>query len=335
MRVMGVRENDRVIGVDVGGTKIAAAAIDADGQISWRVRRPTPVGSPAETLEAIAAAVEEVMDAGELRPAHIHSVGLGIPGLVDPATGVAIASVNLEWRNVPVKATLEQRLGMPCTIENDVNAAALGEIGYGVARGLQNVIYLVIGTGIAAGIVIEGRLYRGSHGMAGEIGHAVIRPDGPRCKCGARGCLEALVAGPGLAERAVRLWEANDDGRSSADAPVHSAVQASVAGEDVFAAAKEGDSRATLLLSRAGEDLAFAMQFLLLAYDPQMIVLGGGVMESSDMVLPAMMRALERQAQESWIFASIFDPQRIKPSQIQADIGILGAAALARQQSSP
>lgn len=332
---MEVRENDRVIGVDVGGTKIAAAVVDEDGQISWRVRRPTPVGSPAETLEAIAAAVEEVMDAGGLTPAHIHNIGLGIPGLVDPATGMANASVNLEWHNVPVKAALEQQLGMPCTIENDVNAAALGEIGYGVARGLQNVIYLVIGTGIAAGIVIDGRLYRGNHGMAGEIGHAIIRPDGPLCKCGARGCLEALVAGPALAERAARLWEANGDKSSSINVPVGGDAQTSVAGEDVFAAAKEGDSRAALLLSQAGEDLAFAMQFLLLAYDPEMIVLGGGVMESSDMVLPAMMRALERQARESWIFASIFDPERIKPSQIQADIGILGAAALARQQSSP
>lgn len=331
---MGVRDNDMVIGVDVGGTKIAAAVVDAEGQISWRVRQPTPVGSPAETLEAIAAAVEEVMDAGGLTSAHIHSVGLGIPGLVDPETGVAIASVNLEWRDVPVKATLEQRLGIPCTIENDVNTAALGEIRYGVACGLQNIIYLVIGTGIAAGIVVDGKLYRGSHGMAGEIGHAVIRPDGPLCKCGARGCLEALVAGPALAERAAQLWEADEEG-DPAGAPVHRAVQASLAGEDVFAAAKEGDSHAALLLSQVGEDLAFAMQFLLLAYDPQMIVLGGGVMESSDMVLPAMMRALERQAQESWIFASIFDPERIKPSQIQADIGILGAAALARQQSSP
>lgn len=308
-----------IIGVDVGGTKIAAALVRERGCISNRVRRATPVGSAAETLKAIEQTARMVLDDAGLDAEQVSGVGLGIPGLVEPETGVAIASVNLGWQDVAVKASLEAALGMRCAVENDVKAAALGEIKYGAARGLRNIIYLVIGTGIAAGIVIDGKLLRGAHGVAGEIGHAILRPSGPLCKCGARGCMEVLVAGPAIAER-VQQWPVDgDDGSVASD---------SLEAEEVFAAVRAGDAAATETLGAVAADLAFALQFLLLAFDPEMVVLGGGVMESGEMILPAVLDRLSQQAAASWVFASLFEPSRIQVSEIQADIGILGAAAL-------
>lgn len=256
-----------------------------------------------------------------LLPTDIYAVGLGIPGLVDPVRGVGIASVNLNWRNVPVRAELQERLGLPCFIENDVKAAALGEARYGAGRGLDSLVFLIIGTGIAASVVQNHTILRGSHGIAGEIGHAIIEPDGPVCKCGGRGCFEALASGPAIAARAVAKLQA---GGSS---PLASLPE--ITAEDVFEAAAGGDPLALQTIREVAAYVAFVVQFLALAYDPQVIVLGGGISLTGNLFFDPIRHALEKQARENWVFREMYSPELVQVTRMGADIAVIGAAALA------
>lgn len=310
-----------VVGVDVGGTKIAAALVDADGVPLHRVRYPTELSSPHATLDSIARAVDQVIEEAGLLPTDIYAVGLGIPGLIDPVRGIGIASVNLNWRNVPVRAELQERLGLPCFIENDVKAAALGEARYGAGRGLDSLVFLIIGTGIAASVVQNHTILRGSHGIAGEIGHAIIEPDGPICKCGGRGCFEALASGPAIAARAMAKLQA---GGSS---PLASLAE--ITAEDVFDAAAGGDLLALQTIHEVAAYVAFVVQFLALAYDPQIIVLGGGISLAGNLFFDPIQQALERQARENWVFREMYSPELVQVTRMGADIAVIGAAALA------
>jgi glucokinase-like ROK family protein len=309
-----------VVGVDVGGTKIAAAVVDAEGRISGRVRLPTEASSPQATLDCIARAVDgSIQEAGIARN-QILEVGLGIPGLVDPQDGIGINSVNLSWQNVPVKVRLEARLHLPCTIENDVKAAALGETRFGSGRGLDNLVFLSIGTGIAAAIILDRRIYRGLNGMAGEIGHAMIRPDGPLCKCGGYGCFEALASGPAIAARAEKELQNHRESTLTG---------MKVSAESVYTAAAEGDALALEVARAVGEDVAFVIQFMALAYEPQLVVLGGGVPRAGRTFLDPVIQALDRQAEENWVFKAVYKPGFLQVTKLGGDIGVLGAAALA------
>jgi glucokinase len=329
---MGNREQKHlervVLGVDVGGTKIAASAVDARGNLLGRIQISTDISSPQATLSCIQNAVEQAISRSSLSRSDIQSVGLGIPGLVDPESGFGIASVNLGWRDVPVKAWLEERLGLPCHIENDVRAAAFGEARYGAGRGLDNMVFLIIGTGIMA-VVIQGScIYRGTNGLAGEIGHAILKRDGPRCKCGAHGCFEALATGPAIAARAVQKIS---EGRDSRLASHTGKGVFSLTAEQIFEAAAQGDDVALETIHEVAEDVAHLIQFLALAYDPQVIVLGGGVSLAGALFLNPVYRVLERMAEESWVFHRVYTSTLVQASRLGADIGVLGAAALAAQ----
>ena len=310
-----------VVGVDVGGTKVLACLVDGMGSLSGRVYRPTIVDSPEATLDGIAGAVEQAIRESGVSRQRVRAVGLGIPGLIDPVRGIGVASVNLNWRDVPVKAEMEARLGLPCAIENDVKAAALGEARYGAGKDLENLVFLTIGTGVAAAIVLGNKVYRGPNGMAGEIGHAMIERDGPPCKCGGYGCFEALASGPSIAARAARKLSS---GRPSLLAKAGEGLTA----EDVFQAAARGDALAQETAEEVGAYVAFAVQFLALAYDPRMVVLGGGVPQAGKPFLDPVLHSLERQARQNWVFGEIYQPGFLQVSQLGSDIGVLGAAAL-------
>ncbi len=313
------------IGVDVGGTKIAASLVDLKGSILQSSRRPTDTRSPQATLDCIADAIEDVIRESQIKRQDIRGIGLGIPGLVDPERGIGVAAVNLGWENVPVKAELETRLDIPCAIENDVKAATYGEARFGSGRGLKNMIYLSIGTGIAAGVFLEGKLYRGQNGLAGEIGHASIDRNGPRCKCGGRGCLEALAAGPAIAARAEEKIRA---GRKSILSSLIQPENYALTSEKVFEAAEQRDPVALETLDEVGASLAFGIQLLALAYDPALIVIGGGVAERGNIFINPIRRHLEIQAAESWVFNKIYKPDTVQLSRLGKEIGVLGAAAL-------
>jgi glucokinase len=313
-----------VAGVDVGGTKIAAAIVDKNGQIFGRVQISTDTSTPERTLRSVARCIRSAIDAAGITITDVAAAGLGIPGQVDPVVGVGILSVNLNWRDVPVTSTLETMLGLPCAIENDVRAAALGESYYGVGREARNMVYLSLGTGIAAGVVVAGRLYRGTTGMAGEVGHMIVAQHGPRCACGAQGCLEALAAGPAIAARArVAILDARPTVLRDVFAARHDLTS-----EDVCTAAAQGDKLARDLLDEVGSYLGYAIHLLVMAYDPEMIVLGGGVALAGDVLLATVREHAGRIASEAPVFQAMYRPEMLQLTALRRDVAILGAAAL-------
>jgi len=314
-----------VVGVDVGGTKIAASLVDAKGRLFGHIRYPTDISGPEATLDSIAYTVNKVIHEVGISRGDVQAVGLGIPGLVDPYNGIGIASVNLNWNNVPVKEGLETRLGFPCSIENDVKAAALGETRYGAGIGKQNLVFMTIGTGVAAAVILEKKLYRGSNGMAGEIGHTVIEQSGPLCKCGGHGCLEALVSGPAIAARAAKKIQS---GRPTILNNISGKRVKELTARAVFSAAARGDAVALETIKEVSQYLAIAIQFMALAYDPQVIVLGGGVPQAGKPFLDPVLLSLDRLAKESWVIRKIFTPRFVQVTKLRTDIGVLGAAAL-------
>lgn len=323
-------DQKRIIGADVGGTKIAACLVDVDGKVLSSVRRPTDLAGPEATLDSIANAVKELMTSNGIDPKGIDAIGFGIPGLVDAEKGIGIASVNLGWKDVPVRVGLERRLGIRCAIDNDVRAGALGEARFGAARGLKNWVYLNIGTGISAVILLEGKVFLGVRGLAGEIGHAVIVPDGPKCKCGGEGCLEAVASGPGIAERAL---EKVTNGRiSSLAAQASSAARERLTAEAVFEAAGAGDGVAVETLEEVGTLMAYALQYLALAYDPDVIVIGGSVVRGSPLLFGTIRGKLRELSDRSWVFAKSYSKDLVVLSALGNNAGVLGAAALVAPQ---
>ncbi|GHO43298.1 ROK family protein [Ktedonospora formicarum] len=315
-----------VVGVDVGGTKIAAGVVDTQGNVHGRIKITTDTSTPERTLSSIAQGVRSAVQATGVTMEQVHAVGLGIPGMVDPAQGICQISVNLGWQNVEVRSWLERELQLPCAIENDVSAAALGESIYGVSKGLDNMVYLSLGTGIATRAIINGKLYRGAHGMAGEIGHASFNPTGPLCRCGGRGCLEALAAGPALALRA------QDELRSGKSSLLRDLIGKqpleNLRSEDVFEAARKGDALATKILREAGQYLAYGIYLLSMSLDPQIVIIGGGLAVEGSPLIEAIHEGVTRWLENSPIFREMSGLNLLRLSSLQHDAGITGAAAL-------
>lgn len=314
-----------VVGVDVGGSKVAAALVDVQGRMFGSLRSPTELSSSEATLDCIASTVNRSIQAAGIPRGQISGVGLGIPGMVDPARGIGVASVNLNWENVPVVQALESRLVLPCRIENDVKAAGMGEAHYGAGKGKRSLVFLAIGTGVAAAVILENSIYRGSSGLAGEIGHAVVDRRGPACKCGGQGCLEALVSGPAIASRAAGKIQT---GRHSVMAEMSAGPTTELSARTVFEAARLGDPLALETIDEVCQDLAIAIQWLALAYDPQVIVLGGGVSQAGSLLLTPLIRQVQRLASANWVFGKLYTPEFLQITRLGEQTGVLGAAAL-------
>lgn len=315
------------VGVDVGGTKIAAGVVDARGNVRGRVKLATDTATPDATLHSIAEAVRAVLHEAGVTAEHINGVGLGIPGKVDPRTGTSLLAVNLGWRDVPVMRLLSNEMKLPCVVENDVSVAALGESTYGAGRGVASVVYLSLGTGIAARAVLNGRVIRGSSGLAGEIGHVIVQPGGPRCACGAYGCLEAVAAGPALArnaEAAIMAGEASSLGEVLASGQPLTA-------EHVFEAAAKDDSLAVCVLADAGAHIAYALYLLSMMFDTEIVVLGGGMASAGahgEPFIAAIRAGVARWCEQSPVFRETRASANIRLTALGRDAGILGAAAL-------
>jgi len=313
------------IGTDVGGTKIAVGLVDSHGNILALDRQGTDTSNPTATLDGIAVAVASFIKKNAIDPNKIHALGFGIPGLVDAASGLGIASVNLGWKNIPVRKELESRLGIPCVIDNDVRAGALGEYRFGAAKGKQHLVYINIGTGMSAVILENGRFVLGKHGVAGEIGHAVFEPGGRQCKCGGNGCLEAIVSGPGIADRATMKIKA---GQTSILSSQQISIDQPLSAEMVFAAALKQDPVGLSTIEEVSEFMAQALQVITLAYDPDIIVIGGSVFLESPILYRLTIRKLQDYANRSWVFGTAFSEDLITLSELGNNAGILGAAAL-------
>ena len=234
-------------------------------------------------------------------------------------------AVNLDWHDLPLGPQLESRLGIPAVLENDVRAAALGLHQRRIFGPVESLALLAIGTGIAAGVVLDGRLHRGALGLAGEIGHVIVDPEGPRCACGNRGCLEAVAAGPALVARTKAGWAAKRDGQPA------EADQRQLAGAaSVFAAHAQGDAVATDVVELAGRAIAWGVNLLALAYDVERIVLGGGVSHVGEPFMAPIRRELDRYRAASALVAEVLPPDRVQLLPADADAGAWGAVTVAR-----
>jgi predicted NBD/HSP70 family sugar kinase len=301
IRAAGLR-----VGLDVGGTKVLGVLLDGD-VVRHRVRLPTRPGADGVVGTAEDAVHELYAAAGAI---SVDAVGMGLPGVVDPRTGTVSYAVNLgiDLSEVPVGRLLSDRLGVPVTVENDLNCAALGASD---ALGLPDMAFLALGTGVAAGLVLDGRLRRGRTGAAGEVGHLPYRPDGAPCACGQRGCLELYASGSAL--------DAAWPGPAGTPAP-----------ERLVAAAAAGDSSAAAVLATFADAVATAVRVLVLTCDVADVVLGGGVAQLGRPLLDAVAGAVVRQTSGSAFLRSLGIADRLRLAPAGVPLGAIGAALATR-----
>ena len=301
------------VGVDVGGTKIAAGVVSPEGEILNEVRYPTEnVREPL--LSTIAEAVLEVQ-----RDYETGGVCLAAPGFILASENKILSAANLEAiEGIPLKEELGSRTGLRVTVENDANAAAWGEFRFGAGEDVDNLVFVTLGTGVGGGIISHGVLLRGARGMGGELGHITIQPDGPRCGCGNRGCLEALASGTAIGRRAREVAGEQPDSALGrlARAPL---------GEDVLDLARKGDGPALEVLREAGTWLGIGLATFVNVFDPEVIAIGGGVSEAGDLMLEPARSELRLRS-----CSPARDLVEIRGATLGAKSGMLGAAALAR-----
>jgi glucokinase len=287
-----------VIGLDLGGTKIAAAIADQKGKIIRRLVVPTEAQKGKEAvIKNIFASIKNV---AQNNLASVKAIGIGAPGPILYKEGIIVSPPNLPgWKKVPLRKIIQDEFKIKTILENDANAAALGEARFGAGRGIKNLIYITISTGIGGGVIIDGKIFRGAVGTAGEIGHTTIDPDGPRCGCGNYGCLEALASGTAIAQKAGK--DATEVGK----------------------AARQGDKEALKIIRETGEYIGIGVANLANLFNPEMVIIGGGVANLGEMLFKPIRETVKKRALE--VPASIL---KIVPAKLGSDAGVLGAVAL-------
>jgi len=308
-----------VIGVDLGGTKLLAGTVDSGLQVHHRARRLVESQKPAAVVELLVGAVEE---ARESTLDEVLGVGLGIPALVDPATGVVLDSNHLLLRDVPIRDVMAERLGLPVVVDNDANAAMLAEWRIGAARGTSDAIMLTLGTGIGGGLIVGGRLVHGRRGAAAELGHMIVVADGPPCpgRCPNHGCLESLVSGHAIGREGA-LVAAADPGGALGRAL---AAGREITGALVTELAHDGDAAARAIMTEMGGRLGLGMVTLVNVFNPEVIVVGGGAIAAGELLLAHARAVLEERA-----LPVSREGVRVVSAHFGAEAGMLGAACMA------
>ena len=306
------------LAVDLGGTNVRAALVDGDGTIRHLVSRPT-LGNegPEAVLDRVAALVGEVV--AHENPGPDVAVGVIAPGTIDPDTGIIYFGPNIrDWHDIHLRDVLAKSLNRTVVIANDANAAALGEARFGSSTLVQHLIYIGLGTGVGGGVISHGKLITGKRSFGGELGHVTIDPNGPRCSCGGIGCVESFVGGWAIARDGQLLVQSlrSETLRRLAD-------RGPVTPEMVSRAASAGDPAATAIFDRAGRALAVALGGLINIFNPEVIVIGGGLSNAGELILGPL-----RQALPSYTLPSIFEEVTIRRSSLDLNTGIYGAAAL-------
>jgi glucokinase len=307
-----------IVGVDLGGTKMLLGVLDPDSKVLWESREASTGQTEDELVELL---IREVEEARGKRPG-VAGVGLGIPATIDHERGIAISAVNLPLDDLPIREIIGGRTGLPVFVDNDATVAALAEHLYGAARGAENAVLLTIGTGIGGGLILGGEVYRGATGAGAELGHTVIEADGPPCQgnCPGRGCVETLASGTALGR----------EGRAAAEREPDSALGAMLAGGEtidgkaVTEAALSGDATARGVFDLVGSRLGVALTSFANIFEPEVFVIGGGVIAAGDLLLDPARRMLAERA---------LPPMKKIPvvaAELGSDAGMIGAAAMAR-----
>lgn len=311
------------IGVDVGGTKVAGGVVDPAGRVLTEIRRDTPADDVAKTRDVIIEVAQELAVGRE-----IEAVGIGAAGWIDASRSTVLFAPNLAWRDEPLREYVRKAVNLPVIVENDGNVAAWAEFRYGAARHADDsAVMLTIGTGVGGGIVLGGELVRGSHGLAAELGHVLAVPDGHPCGCGRRGCIEQYASGSALV-RFARAGARQEPQRAAGLMELAGGAVDAVTGPMVTAAAKAGDPVSTEAFAQLGKWLGIGLADLAQILDPQMLVIGGGVIDAGELLLgPTRRSFVDALAQRGRLPVA-----EVRPAELGNTAGVIGAADLARRR---
>jgi glucokinase len=308
-----------IIAVDIGGTQMRAASYTEETLKPIKMKKIATLASEPGGFDRLTKVIEEVWPKGET----VDAIGLGSPGPLDPHTGYLLAPPNNpEWHNFPLAPNISKHFGVKAFLDNDANLAGLAEYRYGAGKGHRDVLYLTVSTGIGGGVIIADRLLQGYHGLAAELGHSIIDPNGPPCSCGYAGHLEAYSSGPAIVRYVL------DEIESGTKSSLNS--ESEFTAREVAEAAKNGDALAIRAFERAGEYLGIAVASFLHAFDPSIVIFGGGVSRVGDLLFEPFKASLNKR---------VFHPRYLEnltfaTATLGDDSGLLGALALARMMSA-
>jgi glucokinase len=307
------------IAVDVGGTHIRAAVYSQESLEPQKLERTTTKDADSTPLERIKNLIASIWPEDET----VQAIGIAAPGPLDPFKGVILSAPNIPgWKDLPISQELEDRFQVPVLLGNDADLAALGEWHFGAGKGHHHVVYMTISTGIGGGVIINDQLLRGRRGLAAELGHVTIMPDGPMCSCGQRGHLEAIASGTAIAR-----W-VQDELKQGAESSLR--CDQEITAKLVSQAAKKGDQLAIDALARAGSFIGLAMANYLHIFNPTIVIIGGGVSRSGDLLLEPMRTAMK----EHIMTPHYMDDFTLTTAALGDEAGLMGALALARSSSS-
>ncbi|AXH95590.1 ROK family glucokinase [Ornithinimicrobium avium] len=316
------------VGVDVGGSRIKAGLVDDHGRVVHATRHDTPhrTTAPKDVEDAVVAVVSELVAHPQARERGTAGVGIGAAGFVAADRGTVVFAPHLSWRDEPLREKLSGRLGLPVVVENDANAAAWAEHRFGAARGESHLVMVTLGTGIGGAMLVDGRLQRGRHGLAGEFGHMTVVPDGRACPCGQRGCWEQYASGTVLRRGALEVLAAGGpDAAALLGACGGDPEQ--LRGEDVTRLAGAGDRASTALVAEVGRWLGAGLAAVVAALDPGMLVVGGGGSEAGELLLAPARAELARR-----LPGRGYRPvPPVRAAELGVGAGLVGAADLARR----
>ena len=317
-----------VLAIDLGGTKILTAIISNRGRVVASEYHLTLADEgPEAVINRILSAIDHLLSLGNIGSSQLDNISIAAAGAIDLEKGLVTLSPHLPgWHDVPLRDIVKEKYRVNTFLLNDASAAALGEHHFGAGKEVNNLVYLTVGTGIGGGIIINGKLYSGASGSAGEIGHMTIDVNGLRCKCGNIGCLEMLVSGTAVAREAVRRIGCGES--SSLTEMVEGKIE-NITAEKVEVAARRGDSLALEVILEAATYLGIGMVNLVNIFNPEMIIVGGGMAKMGDLLLEPARQVVRKRA-----FSLSAQAVRIVPAQLGDNGGVLGAAIFARQQKS-
>lgn len=306
-----------VVGVDLGGTKISAALSNLNGEVISQTTVPTNANEgEIPVLNRIIESVDKVIKDGCVEYKDIQAIGIGSPGPLDAEKGIIIYTPNLPFKNFNLVDPLKNKFGVPVFLDNDANVAAIGEYMFGAGRGAKDVVFFTVSTGVGGGAVLNGKIYRGHTSNALEIGHMTVAPDGPRCNCGNIGCVEATSSGTAIAKR----------GQEALNSKVETSLRKydKVTSYEVFVEAAAGDPICKDIIDNALNYLGIAIANAVSIFDPEVIIVGGGVSKAGDIVFDTIRKVVNKRC-----FKSMAESVKIVPAGLGTDAGVIGAVSLA------